>query len=153
MIGTHDKGFITRFIALLQLLVDGKAPPAMAPFIASAPLIPLLKKNGDIRPIAIGETMRRIISKCALRSVITAATELLGPMQSGIGTPNAIESILISLNAAFVEEKSARQRGTCALLVDFKNAFNSVSRITILNMVQHLQLGTVHLWMSRIPFH
>jgi hypothetical protein len=142
MIGTHDKGFITRFIALLQLLVDCKAPPAMAPFIASAPLIPLLKKNGDIRPIAIGETMRRIISKCALRSVITAATELLGPMQSGIGTPNA----------AFAEE-SARQRGTCALLVDFKNAFNSVSRITILNMVQHLQLGTVHLWMSRIPFH
>ena len=45
-------------------MVAGLAPRELAPFIAGAPLMALVKAGGGLRPIAIGETVRRLVSKC-----------------------------------------------------------------------------------------
>ena len=45
-------------------MVAGLAPRELAPFIAGAPLMALNKSGGGLRPIAIGETIRRLVSKC-----------------------------------------------------------------------------------------
>ena len=50
------------------LLAAGKAPANAAPWIASAPIFPLKKKQGGIRPIAVGEVFRRLVSKLVLSS-------------------------------------------------------------------------------------
>jgi hypothetical protein len=42
----------------LNLLLGGKAPEEIAPYIGSAHLIPLLKADDSIRPIAVGEILR-----------------------------------------------------------------------------------------------
>ena len=142
LLGTKNKKFAVTFVALLQNLADGKAPASLAPLLASAPLLALLKKDGSIRPVAIGEILRRIVSKCALRSVMGEAVEYLGPMQTGIGTQNATESILIGLNDIFMEVANGSMNSDLwsaedlsslsGGLLDFINAFNMVDRNTIL---------------------
>ncbi len=54
----------------LNLLLSGKAPAEMAPYIGSAHLIPLLKADDSIRPIAVGEILRRLLSSFCAQSVI-----------------------------------------------------------------------------------
>ena len=75
----------------LNLLLGGKAPEEIAPYIGSAHLIPLLKADDSIRPIAVGEILRRLLSSFCAQSVTAKAKEHLGISQQGIGKPNAIE--------------------------------------------------------------
>ena len=58
------------FIRLLQQLARlcsdfawGRLPPPVAAGLAAARLIPLGKKGGGVRPIAVGETIRRLAGK------------------------------------------------------------------------------------------
>jgi hypothetical protein len=59
---------------------------------SSATLIPIYKKNGSIRPVAIGETIRRLVSKCAMNHAAAKAARLLGPLQLGVGVKNGCEA-------------------------------------------------------------
>ncbi len=56
---------LLQFVALVNLYLSGKVQALLAPFIASAPLTALRKNNGGVRPIAVGEVWRRLVSKCA----------------------------------------------------------------------------------------
>ena len=147
MLAARHPRFTGSFAAMLQILADGGAPLVLGPFIAAAPLTPLLKKDGSIRPVAVGEVWRRIISKYALRAVMADISEMLAPMQCGIGIPNAVEAILLGFNNVF-NGQDAQERvydpgggeafspNLYALLMDFTNAFNSVNRNTIFGEVE-----------------
>jgi hypothetical protein len=65
---------------ILKLLIafKGEAPAEIAPYIGSAHLIPLLKADESIRPIAVGEILRRLLSSFCAQSVIAKAKEHLG---------------------------------------------------------------------------
>ena len=43
-----------------QLLADGRGPRELAPFLAGAGLMASRKKDGGVRPIAVGEVLRRL---------------------------------------------------------------------------------------------
>ena len=46
----------------LNLLLSGKAPPLLAPWLCGAPIMALQKKDSNsYRPIAVGETLRRYL--------------------------------------------------------------------------------------------
>ena len=49
---------------LINLIGDSIIPEALRPFFLGAKLIALMKIDGGLRPIAIGNTLRRIASKC-----------------------------------------------------------------------------------------
>jgi len=51
-----------------NILVQGQAPPEIAPYVAGAPIFPLQKKpeTKEIRPIAVGEVLRRLVSRATL---------------------------------------------------------------------------------------
>ena len=53
------------------------------PFIAGANLTALTKKNGDIRPIAVGDTLRRLTAKCLCSLVRETAASYFLPCQLG----------------------------------------------------------------------
>ena len=55
---------LSTLTALTNHMVAGLAPRELAPFIAGDPLMALVKQGGGLRPIAIGETIRRLVSKC-----------------------------------------------------------------------------------------
>jgi hypothetical protein len=40
----------------------------MSPYYGGARLIPLCKKDGGVRPLAVGETLRRFVCKLAIRN-------------------------------------------------------------------------------------
>ena len=46
-------------------------------------MIALRKKDGGIRPIAMGNTLRRVASKLCIRFASSKAAELLSPRQVG----------------------------------------------------------------------
>jgi len=48
----------------VNFLASGFALPEVQPFLAGAYLIGLSKKDGGIRPIAIGDIYRRLTGKC-----------------------------------------------------------------------------------------
>ena len=60
-------------------MVAGLAPRELAPFIAGAPLMALVKQGGGLRPIAIGETIRRLVSKCCCEATTEDAKVIFGP--------------------------------------------------------------------------
>ena len=56
--------FLSALTGFSNMLVQGKAPRSVAPFLCSAPLIALKKPVSGLRPIAVGETLRRLVGKC-----------------------------------------------------------------------------------------
>jgi hypothetical protein len=105
----------------LNLLSGGKAPVEIAPYVGSAHLIPLQKADESIRPIAVGEILRRLLSSFCAQSVLTKAKQHLGNSQQGIGCPNAIEIILVGLNRVIIDENIDPE--TTVALFDYQNAF------------------------------
>ena len=85
------------------------------------------KKDGGLRPIAIGEVLRRLTSKCVARAVQSEAVDILSPLQVGVGIPAGCEAIVHSL-ASLLNNSSILPESRCVLLVDFSNAFNSIDR-------------------------
>jgi hypothetical protein len=76
------KNAITDFV---NLLLEGNLPLAARQVIFGGRLIALQKKDGGIRPIAIGYTLRRLAAKCANSFVIAKRSSELKPTQVGVG--------------------------------------------------------------------
>ena len=62
--GNARLNFLKSLTKLINLIGDVKIPEPLRPFFFGAKLIALIKIDGGLRPIAIGNTLRRIASKC-----------------------------------------------------------------------------------------
>ena len=49
---------------LVNVMAGGGVPDSVAPFLCGARLHAGNKKDGGIRPIAVGNTLRRLTAKC-----------------------------------------------------------------------------------------
>jgi hypothetical protein len=124
-VSTQDETLIEAITALVNLNLSGKVQAFLAPFIASAPLTALRKNNGGVRPIAIGEVWRRLVSKCANSLVSSTAASLMSPLQVGVSVQNGAEAIVHRVNHLV---KTFGTDDTKAMVkIDFRNAFNAVS--------------------------
>ncbi|OWA54844.1 hypothetical protein BV898_19237 [Hypsibius exemplaris] len=103
-------------------------PFAVCPLLYGGTLTALNKKDGGIRPIACGNTLRRLVGKIVSRRVMAAMGELVRPQQLGYGTPGGAEAV-VHATRAFLEEK---EETLVVLKLDFKNAFNTVHRNKLL---------------------
>ncbi|XP_026456108.1 uncharacterized protein LOC113357059 isoform X2 [Papaver somniferum] len=119
---------------VVNLWLAGKCPPSIGIFVASAPLTPLLKPGGGLRPIAVGTIWRRLCSKLASTSVCKNLNIYLGNHQYGVGIPCGGESILYAANRFL--EMHGSDNTKSMLLIDFSNAFNMVDRSTIIREVR-----------------
>ena len=118
-------------IALLSKNLATKLyhPCLIAAYIASR-LIPLDKKTG-IRPIGIGEVIRRIIGKTISHHSIDEIKEAAGPLQTCAGHGAGAEAAIHAMRQIFENE------GTDAvLLIDASNAFNRLNRAAALHNIQ-----------------
>ena len=70
----------------MQVAVRGEAPEAVAPYMAGATLLGLVKDEGGVRPIAIGDVFRRLVGKVLCKAVREAAREYCQPVQVGVRT-------------------------------------------------------------------
>ena len=92
-------------------------------------LIPL-DKNPGLRPIGIGEVLRRIAGKVVVTHFRTEIVTSVGSLQVCAGQEAGCESIIHAMQAIYEDE-------TCeaVLLVDASNAFNSINRNVFLHNV------------------
>ena len=129
--------------AVTNTIFAGHVSEAALPYLTSASLFGANKKDGGVRPIAVGETLRRLVSKCAVASVRRDAVSILAPLQLGFGVRGGCESIILAANLCHTRARS----GTTFCLVDFQNAFNEVDRSTFLLEVRN-QLPAISSWVE-----
>ena len=158
----QDTGLVAGLAKLLTRMARGEAPNAIAPWIAGAPLTALLKSDDSVRPIAVGETLRRLASSILMNRVAKRAKEFLELFQLGVATKRGTEAIL---HAARRHKEHFRSNRLYALLkLDLKNAFNLVSRAAFIKQVRLnfpelepwvqycYDFDSPHLWVGELCF-
>ena len=73
-------GLLDQLVAVVNLLVQSRACPAVAPFLAGANFVALLKPSGRVRPI--GEVLRRLTGKCLMQLVPGSLSASVDPSSS-----------------------------------------------------------------------
>ena len=127
---------MTSMDSFLQLCLDGRLPAAAAPFLCAANVIPLRKPEGGlaVRPVAVGETLRRLVGKFVARSAVSSKlVQTMLPHQCGIATPGACETIAMGLQSWVHAHHT--EHAWAILQVDLRNAFNSVHREAIFDEI------------------
>ena len=112
------------FSSFIGLVLAGKTPPSVRPSFFGANLIPLQKKDGGVRPIAVGCTLYRLVAKVASSKVKEEMATLLAPKQLGYVVKSGIEAAIHSAHL-FLNNISPLK---ALAKLDFKNAFNSTER-------------------------
>ena len=111
--------------------------PAILEAYVSCRLIPLDKEPGctelKIRPIGVGEVLRRIIGKTIMWSLNSEVQEAAGPMQVSAGLKGGAEAAIHSMKQTFEHEAT-----DAVLLVDAENAFNRLNRMAALHNIQYI---------------
>ena len=95
---------------VVKLLCAGEANPEVAPYLCGATLLAIQKKGGGLRPIAVGETLRRLTSKCLSWAVQKAAYRTLTPLQLGVGVKCGCEAIVHSVSRTLEDHKNPWSR-------------------------------------------
>ena len=134
MIGAAEAGnrLLESLTKLVSLVLENKIPEDIQPIFFGANLCALSKKDGGIRPIAVGSTLRRLVTKVGFKPVSQQLGLLFRPNQLGYGTKGGSEA---AAHAARHYLTSNRQNKVF-LKLDIKNAFNCINRDIILEKVK-----------------
>ena len=95
-------------------------------------LIPL-DKNPGVRPIGIGEVLRRILGKTVSNFLKIDIIDSVGPLQLAAGQDGGCEAAIHAMNDMFKEDNCEG-----VLMVDATNAYNSLNRATSLLNLAHI---------------
>lgn len=114
-----------------NLVLAGGVPAAVRPVFFGASLLAFSKKDGGIRPIAVGLTLRRLVSKMAATRALAGCIAILAPRQLGVGTKGGGEA-LAHASRTYVASMGS---GRAFVKLDFSNAFNSIRRDAIFEAV------------------
>ena len=125
---------LQQLTALINLFLTGCIPPTVRAHFCGGKLIALKKPAGGIRPIAIGETLRRLCAKLVCRQINPRVKNSLFPTQVGVGVKSGCESVIHSVRELLFQKNSSSK--SVLLKVDLENAFNLVSRPCFLEIVR-----------------
>jgi len=114
-----------------DLALSGAVPPAIRHLFFGANLIVFRKKDGGPRPIAIGLSLRRLVARAACAATQQQAAELLAPTQLGLGVRAGAEAAVHGVRRFL--DAATGESGIVKL--DFANAFNTVSRSSVVSAV------------------
>ena len=129
------KVHLLTYVNLWQPLPDESVlatfPSGLTAFVACR-LIALDKCPG-VRPIAIGETTRRLIGRAIARVLSDDIQSAAGPLQLCAGHQSGCESAVHAVRQVFKSSETE-----AIILVDATNAFNSLNRQVALRNIRHL---------------
>ena len=96
-------------------------------------LIPLNKKPSGIRPIGIGEVLRRIIGKAVITEIKPDLMESAGSLQLCAGQKSGCEAAAHAIREIYEEECT-----DAVLMIDASNAFNCLNREAMLHNIRYI---------------
>ena len=136
--GTTGKDLRTALAKMTQNLCTRQIPVTERPsnsleaYTANR-LIPLLKAPTGIRPIGIGEVLRRIIGKAVINEIKPEIMESAGSLQLCAGQRAGCEAAAHAMGEIFEEEDT-----DAVLFIDASNAFNTLNRTALLHNIHYL---------------
>ena len=116
----------------MEIFTRNEHPTSNIEAYLACRLVPLDKSPG-LRPIGIGEVLRRIVGKVFMSVVKDDFQEVAGPMQVCAGQPGGCEAAIHAMKDVFDDEETE-----CILLMDAANAFNSINRSVMLENIRRL---------------
>lgn len=119
---------LSALTGFVNLTLSGRCPPEVAKSFFGGRLNALDKKDGGIRPIVVGFTLRRLSSKIANGFGIGRLANFFHPRQLGVGIAGGCEAG-IHASRRYLE---SMERGKVLVKLDFCNAFNSLHRTDML---------------------
>ena len=96
-----------------KLLVED-VHPAARPWFVGARLMALPKTDGRLRPVAVGETLRRFVAKVAFAGAKYEIVGILAPLQLGVGVSQGAEAIVHSPSVDAGRTSRRRDGRPCA---------------------------------------
>ena len=134
-LGCFASNLISSLAKISSLMLQGTIPRKVTPVLYGAFLCALNKKDGGIRPIAVGCTLRRITSKITCSRLKEKLTSYLQPFQLGFGLKCGSEAIAHSLRrySSFTHPSEK-----VIIKIDYLNAFNMGFRDIIISRVNEL---------------
>ncbi len=130
--GTTETTLLQSVTNICNLMLAGKVNKEFLHIVYGALLIALNKKDGGIRPIAIGCTLRRLVSKLACRAVASKLSNMFQPKQLGFYVRGGCEAA-VHATRLFLQHNTNAE---LLVKVDVKNAFNSVFRNVMLSKIK-----------------
>ena len=127
--GRRDRA-LQSLTQLVNIMARGGVPEEVAPYLAGARLHAARKKSGGLRPVAVGNLIRRLVGKCCAIKVQEKAAGILKPHQLGVGVRSGCEAIIHSVKQILDADPSL-----WTLQADFINAFNLVDREAVMGEV------------------
>ena len=122
--GDCDEQLLISLTNFANVMLSGDVPRNVIPILAGANLSAFKKKDGGIRPIAVGETLRRLTVKCASKKLSTRYADFLAPLNLGFAVSSGAEAAAHAAQSFL----SNANPSDVFLKLDFANAFNSVRR-------------------------
>ena len=126
----EDSNLKQGIAALARKLASVTTDPSSLEAFTACRLIPL-DKNPGVRPIGIGETLRRIVMKAVSWTIKDAAMDAAGSLQVAAGLESGAEAAISAMKQAFDEVDTEG-----VMLVDAKNAFNNMNRRVALHNIR-----------------
>ena len=114
-----------------KLCVSDTKPSYLRAFIAGR-LIPLAKKPSGVRPIGVGEILRRIVGKAVTSVLKPELVNSTAPIQTCAGISGGIEASIHAMRRIYEDPATEG-----ILLIDASNAFNSLNRKAALNNIKY----------------
>ena len=115
-----------------QLCVEQLTDPETIEALMACRLVPL-NKNPGLRPIGIGEVLRRIIGKAVTAVCRTDIQTAAGGLQLCAGLPGGVEAGIHSMRQIFDDDDTHG-----LIQVDANNAFNSINRQVLLHNIKFI---------------
>ena len=116
----------------MNVILEGKVPFELRPYFFGAKLSALKNPDGGLRPIAVGNTFRRLSAKCAVYHAFESRQARYRNRQVGVGTKRGAE-LASHVFRCLIE--SPQPEENVILKIDFENAFNLINRQFMLENV------------------
>ncbi len=130
--GRESTSLCTAVAAVGRRLSCSYVDPSALEAFTACRLIPLDKDPG-VRPIGIGEMLRRLVSKSVLAIVREEVSRVCGTMELCAGQSAGAEAAIHAVSDLFNQDDTE-----AALFVDASNAFNSLNRSATMHNVRIL---------------
>ena len=125
---------LTSLTALTNLVLAGQVPARSRDALYCASLCAFRKKDGGLRPIAVGSIYRRLPARIAAHFAANLLSPELRSVQLGVGTPLGCEAAVHAVRD--FTENLPDQSARVLVKIDVKNAFYTVRRDIVLQRVK-----------------
>ncbi|CAI5458948.1 unnamed protein product [Closterium sp. Yama58-4] len=116
-----EPAYLPHLLGVFTQWTKGEVAERVRPWLTASNLVGLSKPNGDVRPVAIGEVLPRILSRALCIVLRPKMISHFAPCnQLGVGSRSGVEVLAHAFRSAISTHPS-----WCAPQIDVANAFNS----------------------------